>query len=132
RQEDNYQYAKLVFPPTLDETWNGNVLNTFQAYNYQYTSLNTPYTYTVYADSNTLRTVHFDSTLTVLEFKDSASFQSYGYCFEQYATGIGMFHRVVYLDSSSVITPGFRSPDTSLTTTWGVWYTETCLTSGYQ
>ncbi len=129
RQEDNYQYVKLVFPASLNETWNGNNLNTLGAQNYEYTALNTPYDLTTI---NTKQNIHFDSTLTVLEIKDS-SFLNYGYYFEQYAAGIGMIHRIVNVDTSSIFPPpGYSTPDTSLSTTRGVWYTETYLSSGNQ
>jgi hypothetical protein len=128
RLEDNVNYVKLVFPASLSETWNGNVLNTIGPYSYQYTSLNIPYTLTT-INSKTI--VPFDSTLTVLEYRDS-TFLSYNYYFEQYAVGIGMIHRIYYYDSSSTIIPCYTSPDTSNANTWGVWYTETCLTSGNQ
>jgi hypothetical protein len=126
RQEDNFNYVKLVFPPSINELWNGNSVNSLSAYNYEYTSLNSPYTLTTI---NTKRSLHFDSTLTVLEYKDS-NLQDYGYQFEQYATGIGMIHRIFFTDTASkyAIIP----PDTSVSTTSGVWYIETCLTSGYQ
>lgn len=127
RMEDNYQYVKLVFPASLNETWNGNNLNTLGgSQNYKYTSLNTPYDLTTI---NTKQIIHFDSTATVAEQKDSG-FDFYNYYFEQYAAGIGMIHRIFYADSSSIL---FNlPPDTSLSTTKGVWYTETYLSSGNQ
>jgi hypothetical protein len=125
RQEDNYIYAKLIFPMTLNETWNGNAYNTLGTQNYQYTSLHVPNNLT-----NSTGTVHFDSTLTVLQQKDS-TLLSYHYYFEEYATGIGLIHKVVNYDSSSVFGPNII-PDTSLSTTSGVWYSETYLSSGNQ
>lgn len=125
RQEDNEVYVKLIFPMTLNETWNGNSFNTIGTWNYQYTALNTPYTLTNYN-----RSVHFDSTLTVLQH-NSANLLNYDYFYEQYATGIGLIKKVVNYDSTMVFGTTIP-PDTSLSTTYGVWYTETYLTSGSQ
>lgn len=124
RLEDNYNYIKLVFPASSNEAWNGNNLNTLGAQNYQYTSLNVPYTLT---SVNTKTVSQFDSTLTVLEQKDSG-FDFYNYYFEQYAAGVGMVHRIQYYDSSSVTT--MLPPDTTQPTTYGVWYIETYVSSG--
>lgn len=122
RLEDNYQYIKLLFPMSLNETWNGNALNSMSAWNYQYTTLHTPYTLT-----NSTGSVHFDSTLTVAQ-QNFSSLLQYQYYYEQYATGIGMIYKEV-IDYSN---PNFLSvpPPVNDSATSGVWYTETYLSSG--
>ena len=124
RQEDNYQYAKLVFPMSLNETWNGNVLNTIGTWNYQYTTLHVPLT---------INGNRFDSTLTVFQQKDS-SLQGYQYYFEQYAAGVGLIHKVVIdwsINGSNYLS--FTAPPpVDSATTGTIFYSETYLSSGNQ
>lgn len=124
RQEDNYKYIKLVFPPQLNETWNGNALNTIGTWNYKYTVLNTP---------ATINGIRFDSTLTVIQQKDS-SLQGYQYYFEQYATGVGLIHKVVidWNTSSSNYLSKFAPPPIDSATNGTIFYSETYLSSGNQ
>lgn len=118
RQEDNYVYVKLIFPPELNKTWNGNSYNTIGLWNYQYTTLNTPLT---------LNGTRFDSTLTILQQKDS-NFLSYQYYFEQYATGIGMIHKVIIDYSTTNFFPAPPPIDSASSGT--IFYSETYLSSG--
>jgi len=121
RQEDNYVYVKLVFPMSLNETWNGNVYNTIGQWNYQYTTLNTP---------ATINGIRFDSTLTVFQIKDS-SLLNYQYYMEQYATGVGLIYKKVIDWSTSKLS--FSSPPPVDSATSGcILYTETYLSSGNQ
>ena len=94
RLEDNNNYIKLVFPMKLNEQWNGNAMNTIGTWNYQYTTLNTP---------AMINGTTFDSTLTVLQQKDS-SFLNYQYYLEQYATGIGLIYKVLIDYSDTTFT----------------------------
>ncbi len=120
RQEDNYVYIKLVFPMTLNETWNGNSSNTLGDWEYKYTSLHTP---------ATINGNHFDSTLTVLQ-RNNANFFQYQYYEEQYAAGIGMIYKEVidYSDTSFASIP----PPASSANAGTILYTETYLSSGNQ
>jgi hypothetical protein len=120
RQEDNNVYIKLVFPMTLNETWNGNAYNTIGQWNYQYIALNMP---------ATINGTRFDSTLTVLQQKDS-NFLNYQYYFEQYATGIGLINKVIidYSDTLFISIP----PPSNIATGGTILYSETYLSSGNQ
>jgi len=124
RMEDNYNYIKLIFPMTLNEQWNGNAYNTIGAWNYQYTALHVP---------ATINGTRFDSTLTVSQQKDS-SLQGYQYYFEQYATGVGLVHKVVIdwnTDGSNFLS--FTSPPLIESATGGtIFYSEIYLSSGNQ
>jgi hypothetical protein len=124
RQEDNYAYLKLVFPMSLNETWNGNAENTIGTWNYQYTTLHIPLT---------INGNHFDSTLTVFQQKDS-SLQGYQYYFEQYATGVGLIHKVVidWSTSGSNYLSFTAPPLIDSATTGTIFYSETYLSSGNQ
>ena len=122
RLEDNNNYIKLVFPMSLNETWNGNAQNTIGTWNYQYITLNTPAT----VNGHT-----FDSTLTVFQQKDS-SFLSYQYYFEQYAAGIGLINKVVR-DYGYTSVNLFSIPPPIDSLTYGTYfYSETFLSSGNQ
>ena len=126
RQEDNYEYVKLVFPMSLNEMWNGNSVNSLSAVNYQYTTLHTPYTLKI---NNSTGTVHFDSTLTVAQQKDSG-LDFYQYYFEQYAAGYGLIHKVVIdyaVSYLSTIPPKVDSANSGT-----IFYSETYLSSGNQ
>ncbi len=118
RQENNNSYVKLVFPMSLNEMWNGNTLNNIGEWNYKYSALHTPYVIT---------NVYFDSTLTVLQQKDS-SLYNYQYYIEQYATSVGLIHKVVidYKDTLSHTLP----PSTDSATSGIIFYSETYLSSG--
>lgn len=121
RQEDNYKYIKLVFPPQLNETWNGNALNTIGTWNYQYTAINTP---------ATINGTIFDSTLTVMQINKS-SLLGNQYYYEQYATGVGLIYKEVVDWNTSKLS--FTSPPSIDSATNGtVLYTETYLSSGNQ
>jgi len=61
RVEDNVRYVKLSFPISIDATWNGNAFNIYGPENYTYSEVHAP------AD---IATMHFDSTVTVLQFQD--------------------------------------------------------------
>jgi len=59
KTEENLTYVKLVFPPKLGQTWNGNAYNTLPAQNYRITEAHKPYLISP--------TLTFDSTVTVLQ-----------------------------------------------------------------
>lgn len=122
RQEDNEVYTKLVFPMSLNESWNGNAMNTIGNWNYQYTTLNVP---------ATINGTRFDSTLTVSQQKDS-TFISYQYYFEQYATGIGLIYKVVIDYGYSGIYFISVPPPVDSANSGTIFYSETYLSSGNQ
>jgi hypothetical protein len=119
RQEDNYRYIKLVFPLTLNETWNGNAMNTLGTWNYQYTTLNTP---------ATINGTLFDSTLTVMQL-NNPNLQGNRFYEEQYATGVGLIYKEV-VDWTSSSLSYTAPPPIDSATSGTVLYTETYLSSG--
>ena len=121
RLEDNINYIKLVFPMSLNQQWNGNAMNTIGTWNYQYTTLNIP---------AIVNGISFDSTLTVLQQKDS-SLDGYQYYVEQYAAGVGLIYRkIVDWQSTNLY---FASPPPLDSANSGtILYTEAYLSSGNQ
>ena len=84
KKEDNISFVKLIFPPKIDITWNGNVLNTLEEKDYKYTSLNEPDSY---------NGLSFDSALTVTQY-DYGDFLDTVHNEERYAAGVGMFYKI--------------------------------------
>jgi len=121
RQEDNCRYIKLVFPMTLNETWNGNAMNTLGTWNYEYTTLNTP---------ATINGTAFDSTLTVLQL-NNPTLQGNQFYEEQYATGVGLVFKEV-IDWSTNYLSLTAPPPRDSATSGTILYTETYLSSGSQ
>jgi hypothetical protein len=122
RLEDNYDYVKLVFPMSLNEQWNGNVMNTITGQgDYQYATLNTP------AIVNGTR---FDSTLTVMQYS-AAGLDFNQYYYEQYATGVGLVYKEVVNWSTNNLF--FTAPPPLDSANYGtIFYSETYLSSGNQ
>ena len=106
RYEDNIRYIKLVFPPKENEKWNGNSLNTNEAWEYEYENVN---------ESGKLGLLSFDSTLTVIQIFDP-NFVSYRYYVEQYAANTGMFYKennnYEYGLNGNIIKNGFKYKET--------------------
>jgi hypothetical protein len=119
RLEDNYRYVKLIFPVSLNATWNGNVYNTLGEWDYKYTSVNTPLT---------LGSAHFDSTLTVAQQNYSTLLQ-YQYYEEQYATGIGLIYKEV-IDYTCQNLQFSAPPPIDSANSGTIFYSETYLSSG--
>jgi len=84
RVEDGIRFVKLAFPQNLNMVWNGNSLNAFGERNYRYINLHVPLA---------INGVAFDSTCTIVQFKDSNAVVSRNYT-EQYATGTGMISKL--------------------------------------
>lgn len=121
RQEDNYRYIKLVFPMSLNETWNGNAMNMLGIWNYQYTTLNVP---------ATINGTTFDSTLTVLQLNNPNLYGNQFYE-EQYATGVGLVYKEV-IDWTASALSFTAPPNVDSATSGTILYTETYLSSGNQ
>lgn len=82
KKEENISYVKLAFPPVVDNTWNGNVLNAYGEQEYKYTTVNSP---------DELNSQSFDSTLTVLHYYYEDLLEK-NIKLEKYATGVGMYY----------------------------------------
>jgi hypothetical protein len=81
--DDNFRYLRLIFPPSLNSSWNGNVHNTLDPLTYRITALHQPET-TPY--------LQFDSTLTVVQQDDFTLIYD-RYAEERYAADFGLYYR---------------------------------------
>jgi hypothetical protein len=108
--EDNIRYVRLIFPPNLNASWNGNGFNTMGDWEYQYTAVDVPLT---------LNSVNFDSTLTVVQLNNHNGIQNQ-YYEEQYARNIGLIYKQITDETSTAIFGPYTS---------GVIYTETYVSS---
>lgn len=81
--DDNIRYLRLVFPPSLNTSWNGNVHNTLDPLTYKITAVHEP---------ETTPFLQFDSTLTVVQQDDFTLIYD-RYAEERYAANCGLYYR---------------------------------------
>jgi len=81
--DDNIRYLRLVLPPSLNTSWNGNVYNTFDPLSYKITAVHEP---------ETTPFLQFDSTLTVVQQDDFTLIYD-RYAEERYAANYGLYYR---------------------------------------
>lgn len=94
RFEDNIRYVRLIFPVSVNATWNGNAFNTLGEMDYQYTAIDVP---------SSVNNVNFDSTLTVLQDSNINLIQHQFYL-EKYARNVGVIYKdLIDLEADSVI-----------------------------
>jgi hypothetical protein len=94
--EDDLRYIKLVFPPQLNESWNGNAYippstNPNDPY-YIFQNLLWSYFYQTYDVPDTINGMNFAKTLTVNEVTDVNVVQT-GIRIEEYALNVGMIRQ---------------------------------------
>lgn len=112
RNEDNFRYIKLVFPPVVNEKWNGHSPTILTPWEYTYESV---------AEPASIGPLAFDSTLTVLQNED-INLITYSFYIEKYAAGVGLIYKE-YNDyeyeslSSSMIKDGFIYKETLISYT---------------
>ena len=93
RVEENQRYVKLIFPPVLNQRWNGNNYNTIGEWEYKYTLVNEAYSISAFS---------FDSTLTVSQEGQNDPIINSQYGTEVYAKHIGMVYKeYVFLNKQS-------------------------------
>jgi hypothetical protein len=80
RFEDNIVYHKLSFPVNIENVWDGNDSNILDEEPYSYDALHVPMSY---------QSLHFDSTISVLQ-RDDDNFVERIYGYETYANHIGL------------------------------------------
>jgi hypothetical protein len=90
--EDNQKYVKLLFPPTLDKTWNGNAFNNLGEQNYFFSKVNENFTLNNQPYSNVSHVVEIQSNPEIKIFKK--------YYYSTYAKNIGQIEKYV-LDIAS-------------------------------
>jgi hypothetical protein len=95
RVEQNQRYIKLVTPPVLGKTWDGNIyinvdpdgpLGFLEDWIYEITSLDEP---------STINDVLYDSTLTVVQQNEGTAIDTVG-SKEIYAKGIGLIFKELW------------------------------------
>ncbi|HTB05871.1 MAG TPA: hypothetical protein VK806_02885 [Bacteroidia bacterium] len=127
--EDNVPYMKLIFPPKLNSTWNGNILNTNAELDYQYTSVDQPFT---------LNSAYFDSTSMIIQ-DSNLNLVSHSYAMEMYARNVGLIWRKIeYLEYTTIpAVDSLALPNLIVTPTLmatvddnSLIYTETYVSSG--
>ena len=102
--EENLRYIKLIFPPIVDATWEGNAyiaceddLDWLCDWEYTYIAVDVP---------KTVGGIAFDSTLTVFHIDDSSNLLQYIYSYEYYAKGVGLISKtLIHLER-----PGLTGP----------------------
>jgi hypothetical protein len=106
--EDNVRFIKLAFPVKLSATWNGNALNNiYPEWDYTYTAVDQPLT---------VGSLHFDSTLTVLQVNNFNLVQNQ-YGVEQYAKGVGLIYKEFKNDSINTQNGDITGFDLKMTVT---------------
>lgn len=99
---DNKRYVRLVFPPTLQSTWNGNVYNDLGEWRHEVKELDVPLT---------IGTHQLDSTISIHQYNEVNLIREDIYD-ETYAKNIGLVVKEVKaVDkniSTGVITKGFK------------------------
>ena len=89
--EENTRYVKLIFPLSEDEQWNGNAFNTLEDFGIDYKMYNVHQPFT-----DTLTSITFDSTVTVLQIDRDVVAGLKVYSLEVYAKNIGMVYKSFY------------------------------------
>lgn len=77
---DNRRYVRLVFPPSLQSTWNGNLYNDLDIWRHEITDIDAPLT---------IGTNKLDSTLNIIQYKEVNLIREDIYL-ETYAKNIGL------------------------------------------
>ena len=94
--EENQRYVKIIFPPEIGDTWNGNIYTTLESQEYKVTGLNSPLS---------LNNFYFDSVLTVTTENTETMINKY-YSFNQYANHSGLINKqMISIDYADII-PG--------------------------
>ncbi len=92
--EENFKYVKLVFPLKEGVSWDGNVYNTQDKWEYEIQNL---------GESYTVNGTNYSETATVLQYIEK-NFVKDDYSVEVYAKNIGMIYKekkLLVLDSDS-------------------------------
>ena len=86
--EENITYTRMIFPVRKNGTkWDGNAPNIFEAWEYEYTSVDNP---------EIINNLSFDSVATIQEI-DKINFVETKYSQAKYAKNVGLVYRKVIL-----------------------------------
>ncbi|CAN5355918.1 hypothetical protein BH09BAC5_BH09BAC5_12770 [soil metagenome] len=93
--EENERFVRLTFVPRFGKKWDGNEFNTIGNWNYEYESVDVPFS---------VNAMSFDSTCTIKQ-KDETNLLNRRYYIERYARNVGMIEKNVIdvFDDSLVI-----------------------------
>ena len=92
RQENNLRFIRMVFPPKVGMSWNGNALiNTDTAEYYQ----DWEYEFTAVDEPATINGNSFSETVTILEVDDENLLEK-RYSEAQYAMNVGLIYKEQY------------------------------------
>lgn len=83
RIEENIRYVRLTFPIKPENTWDGNVYNTEDTWNYQYTNINAPYQLNGIDYKKTIR-VNQRNNINLIDQEEA---------WEIYAEDVGLVHK---------------------------------------
>ena len=83
KTEENIRFVKLIFPIDVNDTWNGNSMNSLGSMDYEYTAID---------QAETIGGVALKNVLTVLQLDNVNLVEEY-YHEEKYAKGIGMVYK---------------------------------------
>ncbi|WP_113661389.1 hypothetical protein [Pedobacter nanyangensis] len=95
---DNKRYVRLVFPPSLQSTWNGNLYNDLDVWRHEITAIDVPLT---------IGTNKLDSTLSITQHNENNLIREDIYL-ETYAKNIGLVLKEVKAYDKEISTGRIR------------------------
>lgn len=111
KTEENIKFIKLIFPIGVNDTWNGNSMNSIGIMPYEYTAID---------QAETIGGIGLSTVLTVLQLDNVNLVEEY-YHEEKYAKGVGMVYQKQVDISQKVFNSGTglfeRSLGTDITMT---------------
>lgn len=103
KAEENMKYVKLIFPPVVDQQWDGNAFNSIDDWGFLYR-------YQSVDQALSIGNLSFDSTATVLE-QNVENLLNYRYCLERYARHVGLIYRInIQVEGISNSNPNIYDP----------------------
>ncbi|MBN2683535.1 MAG: hypothetical protein JXR58_13655 [Bacteroidales bacterium] len=118
--EENMRFVKMVYPSSINKTWDGNAYNIYDKEMYTITSIDAP------AIINSLA---FDSVLTVTQLYDTTLLYKY-FKVEKYAKNIGLIYKIDMNVESQNIT--FPNVPVENRITSGTIFTQKLIEYGYE
>lgn len=118
--EENIRFVKLIFPVKENGTWNGNVTNTMDEWQYKYSYMN---------NTETIGGINFEKVALVTQ-KDFPTLISRQYYVEKYAKDVGLVYReIIDITFKDTIVP-INYPLNNVKSKYGVVYKSTVLSYG--
>jgi hypothetical protein len=117
RVEENIRFVKLVFPVEKNRSWNGNIYNTLEPWDYSFGSVDQP---------ENINSNSFDSVATVIQ-NNEENLVDRKYGVEKYAKNAGLVYKELLILKKQPHGPSDFPPYDDST---GVWYHLRVLTWG--